>query len=151
MNMSKKGITPVIAMILLILIVVALGGVFAAWTMRTWQAVQESGTQQIKQTTESFQKGLIIDNIDCSDGTSPAWVYVRNTGSVAISVDEISLYINDTLYDASWYNSTGSEITKIEPGMLGKANFTGINRITGPVRVSVGSGIQDSSNKCIPS
>ncbi|UCG95948.1 MAG: hypothetical protein JSV92_04530, partial [archaeon] len=38
----RKGITPVIAMILLILIVVALGGVFAAWTTRSWEQLGET-------------------------------------------------------------------------------------------------------------
>jgi len=145
MRISKKGITPVIAMILLILIVVALGGVFAAWTTRTWQSVQEKGTEQIEQTTESFQKGVIIDGIDCTDG----YVYVRNTGS-EINTDEISIYINDTLYDPDWYNASDSAITSIDHGKVVKANFTGVDKITGPVRISVGTGIQDSSNKCVP-
>ena len=41
MALRSKGITPVIGMILLILIVVALGGVFAAWTTGTWEDEEE--------------------------------------------------------------------------------------------------------------
>ncbi len=145
MRISKKGITPVISMILLILIVVALGGVFAAWTTRTWQSVEEKGTEQIEQTTESFRKGVIIDNIDCATGK----VYVRNSGSVNIPVGEISVYINDSLIDGYWNDTSGDTLTEIEKGKIGVFNTTKTD-INGPVRISVGAGIQDSSNKCVP-
>ena len=56
----RKGITPVIAMILLILIVVALGGVFAAWTTRTWETLGESGEEQIEAVTGQLEKSISI-------------------------------------------------------------------------------------------
>jgi len=145
MRISKKGITPVIAMILLILIVVSLGGVFAAWTTRTWQSVQEKGTGQIEKTTESLQKGVIIDNIDCTNGK----VYVRNTGPAKTPVSEISVYINDSLIAGHWNNTSGGALSEINPEELGVFNTTYTN-ITGPVRISVGAGVQDSSDKCVP-
>ena len=138
MRISKKGITPVIAMILLILIVVALGGVFAAWTTRTWESVQEKGTEQIEQTTESFRKGVIIDNIDCGTGD----VYVRNTGSVDLPTSEISVYVGDSLKSVTWSPDP------IPAGQVSTASTGGA--ITETVRISVGTGIQDSSNKCVP-
>ena len=88
----KKGITPIIAMILLILIVVSLGGVFAAWTTRTWEAVGTRGTEALEKTTGTMQKSIIIDNVDCSAGN----VYIRNTGSADLHTDDISVYVDDS-------------------------------------------------------
>ncbi len=89
----RKGITPVIAMILLILIVVALGGVFAAWTTRTWESLGESGEQQVDAVTGTLSKSITIDNVDCATGT----IYVRNVGSTNITADEVSTYVDNSL------------------------------------------------------
>jgi len=94
----RKGITPVIAMILLILIVVALGGVFAAWTTRSWEQLGETGEQQIQQVSGQLQRSITIDTVDCSD---PGTVYVRNSGSVDITCAEMSVYIDNVRYDTA--------------------------------------------------
>lgn len=91
----RKGITPVIAMILLILIVVALGGVFAAWTTRTWETLGERGEEQIETVTEQLQKSITIDTIDCLNGV----IYVRNMGTWDIEQSEISVYLDDAKDD----------------------------------------------------
>jgi flagellin-like protein len=91
----RKGITPVIAMILLILIVVALGGVFAAWTTRTWETLGERGEEQIETVTEQLQKSIAIDAIDCTNGD----IYVRNMGNQDIAQAEISVYLDDAKDD----------------------------------------------------
>lgn len=83
-----KGITPVIATILLVLIVVALGGVFAAWTSRVASTTTEAGTQQVETVTGQLQKSIAIDSVDCANGH----IYVRNTGSVQIAQTEIGVY-----------------------------------------------------------
>lgn len=143
--MSKKGITPVIAMILLILIVVALGGVFAAWTTRTWQGVQEKGGEQVEQVTGQMQKSAAIDNIDCAKEN----IYVKNTGSANITEDEFGIYIGDTLYQ----NSTNVDIdsTILQSNKIATINVTDANRgseINKTVKISVGAGIQDTNDKC---
>lgn len=90
----RKGITPVIAMILLILIVVALGGVFAAWTTRSWEQLGETGEEQIQQVSSQLQRAITIDTVDCS---ATGTVYVRNSGSVDISCSEMTVYIDNNL------------------------------------------------------
>lgn len=139
--MSKKGITPVIAMILLILIVVALGGVFAAWTTRTWQGVQEKGGEQVEQISGQMTKSVTIDNINCDDGL----VYMKNTGSANVTSDDVGIYINDTLITDSDLDYSP---TNIGSDKLMTINYT-TGSINGRVKISVGAGIQDSNNKCV--
>ena len=96
----RKGITPVIAMILLILIVVALGGVFAAWTTRTWETLGEAGEEQIETVTEQLQQSITLDTINCDDNGytvagGDAHIYVRNMGNNDITAADLSVYRED--------------------------------------------------------
>ena len=139
----KKGITPVVAMILLILIVVALGGVFAAWTTRTWQGVQEKGSEQISQISEQLQKSVTIDNINCDENI----IYVKNTGSANVSLSEIGIYVGDTLLNNSQITATP---TTIQSNQIMTINTTGVTDLSdNTVKISIGAGIQDSSDKCV--
>lgn len=104
----RKGITPVIAMILLILIVVALGGVFAAWTTRTWETLGERGEEQIETVTEQMQIAITIDSVLCTD---TGRIYLRNMGGLDINPSDVTVYVNDT-----WVNTTFSGI--LSPGAV---------------------------------
>ncbi len=92
----KKGITPVIAMIILILIVIALGGVVATWVTKSWGTMAGRGEQQINTLSQQMQKTVTIDEVDCPNGK----IYIRHTGSVDIGANEIHVYINGA-YDGS--------------------------------------------------
>ena len=93
----RKGITPVIAMILLILIVVALGGVFAAWTTRTWETMAEFGEESIETVTGRLEKSISIDGLYCEGAAGSDIVYIRNTGAADYPASEVSVYIDDQL------------------------------------------------------
>ena len=90
----RKGITPVIAIILLVLIVVALGGVFAAWMSRSMGTLTKTGQEQITKTAEQLQKSISIDEVSC---TASGTIYLRNTGTVNITCSEINVYVDDVL------------------------------------------------------
>ncbi|MCD6367695.1 MAG: hypothetical protein J7L45_01275 [Candidatus Aenigmarchaeota archaeon] len=135
----KKGITPVIAMILLILIVVALGGVFAAWTMRTFKSVQGSGEEQIEQISGQLQKSVVIDNVNCEKNL----IYIKNTGSVNVTKSELGVYINDTLLSS--FDATPEEVA---PNQIMTINTTPTNLTGGTIKISLGAGIQDSTDQC---
>ncbi len=89
-----KGITPVIATILLVLIVVALGGVFAAWTSRVASTTTEAGTKQVETVTGQLGKSISIDSVIC---TANGIIYVRNSGSDPVNCSDMSLYIDGAL------------------------------------------------------
>ncbi len=127
----RKGITPVIAMILLVLIVVALGGVFAAWTTRSWEQLGETGEQQIEQVSEQLQRSIAIDTVTC---TSSGTIYVRNTGGVNMTCSEITVYVDDVLMN------TSCGIDPLIPGSVTDlTNGTGTTDLSGgpTVRVTV--------------
>ena len=133
----KKGITPVIAMILLILIVVALGGVFAAWTTKTFTLIGNKTEEHVIETVERFQRSIKIDNVDCNNGV----VYIRNIGTAPLNTDQIALYVGGSYVSGSWnILPAGTGGTTIPPNGLAKKSATGSIASGTEVKITVGSG-----------
>lgn len=115
----KKGITPIIAIIVLLLITVALAG--AAWTYLS-----------------SFWAGMTARNIQVTDAFCVAGVnatiFVRNTGTQDVLVSDVSV-INtsngNVPTNQQWFQLTGNvNATRISPGqtvryqaLCGSSNF----------------------------
>ncbi len=101
-----KGITPVIAIILLLLITISMVGFAFVWFSR----VTSSAGGQIENSTlaELRRQGqrISIENINPAAAT----VTVLNTGTVAIADTELGLYINNALTACTWAP------TSISPG-----------------------------------
>jgi len=96
----KKGITPVVATILLLIIVIAIVGYSFGFFQRiltTSGTTAESGTSDLT--------CLIIQSvaIDSMSGTN---LYVRNTGSTALSTSSIAIYVNGLSDGCTWASDT---------------------------------------------
>ncbi|RLJ02860.1 MAG: hypothetical protein DRP11_02485 [Candidatus Aenigmatarchaeota archaeon] len=96
----KKGITPVIAMILLLLIVVSLAGGFMIWINSTWGTLQNRATEDITTQIQQQQKKIRIENCDINNEQ----VVIRNMGSADInatlvggSPQDLTIYYNGAL------------------------------------------------------
>ena len=103
--MNRKGISPVIAVLLLVIIAVAAAILTYLWVLGYMGTVQQQGT------TEALQERIKIDSIETS-GDTLSKVYVRNTGDVSVTVN--SLYIADSTGEAACIYS-GEDI-EIDPG-----------------------------------
>ncbi|MCD6398623.1 MAG: type IV pilin [Candidatus Aenigmarchaeota archaeon] len=125
-----KGITPIIAMILLILIVVVLGGAFAAWSLTIGQESMETAEESVQTQTEKMTKSASIDRIN-SNGEE---IYLRNLGSSNITPNEVAVYVDDEL----WLIDQSASET-IKPGKVGTIVFqTKIPR--GEHKIKLGTG-----------
>jgi flagellin-like protein len=103
----RKGITPIIAIIVLLLITVALAG--AAWTYLS-----------------SFWTGITARNIEVTDAfcveRKNATVFIRNSGTQSIEVRDITV-INTTSGSSPspqfWFEiSNDNEVTTISPSQV---------------------------------
>lgn len=83
----QKGITPIIAMILLVLIVVAIGGAFASWTTTSVQTATKSGSEEVKEQTQKLTTSFVIE------GVSENKIYLRNIGVNPITNNSLYVYI----------------------------------------------------------
>ena len=94
----RKGITPIIAIIVLLLITVALAG--AAWSYLSlyWQGLTS--------------KSIEVTSTMCV-GSGTAVVFMRNTGTQSITTSEIAVIDADSgnQVTVNWYDPTGGTLT----------------------------------------
>lgn len=87
---QMKGITPVIAIILLLLITISMVGFAFVWFQRVAQtATGASDTQLQSQLNQAAQTARI-------ESASGATVAMRNTGSQSIPVSSVAVFVNGT-------------------------------------------------------
>lgn len=134
----KKGITPVVAIIMLLLIVISLVGGMFVWMRRTMGGVQKTVGNQTEQQTKKMTQTVSIEAINCGDGE----IYVRNTGSSSIPKGDLSVFVNDDLKTAVTYGST--PINPQDTITVSGLSFTSGNKYT--VRV-VAPGNEDELTK----
>ena len=93
---KTKGITPVVATILLLLITIAIVGVSMVFFTRTISTSTSAGEQQLQTTTEQASKMIRIDS---AAGSS---VTIRNMGTQSIASTELTVFVNNALTACTW-------------------------------------------------
>lgn len=87
-----KGITPVIAIILLLLITISMVGFAFVWFTRMAETASEAGTSALTDTTTKMATQIRIDNaVQTADSTS---ITIRNTGSQTVKYSDLVFYVN---------------------------------------------------------
>jgi len=87
--MTKKGVTPVIAVILLLLITVAIVGFAFGYLQRALT----TGATRAQNQTEEIAAGVGQSfRIELASGTA---VVVRNTGSSPVNTAQLNVYVNN--------------------------------------------------------
>ena len=130
--MENKGVAPVLATVLIVLVVIALAGTFLVWSTRTLGTTTERGTEQSQKFTDAAQEGIQILSVQCG-GTS---IVVRNSGSTTYAAGSTTLFRNDVLESVTWTafdsngRSTGTVTTAFASGQT--------------IRVVTPQGAQDS-------
>lgn len=121
--LSKKGITPVIAVVMLVLIVVTLVGGIFIWLQTMVDETGEDISDHVRGETDAMGKNAVIDG--CSDDN----VYIRSTGTNPIQEGEIAVYVNGTHEDDIPIQGEG----EIDTGIYTySTELPGEVRITGP-------------------
>lgn len=85
----SKGITPIIAVILLLLITISMVGFAFVWFSRIAQQSAEAAENQTGSIIAAQEKKIRIDN---AAGTS---VSIRNIGTRAVAISELATFEND--------------------------------------------------------
>ncbi len=93
----KKGITPVIAIILLLLITISMVGFAFVWFSRVAQTATEQTEKQLQSDLSRQGKKIAIDNLQLSTGVLEGSVSIRNIGTSNIAAGDIKLYVNNAV------------------------------------------------------
>ncbi len=86
--MSRKGVTPTIAAILLITISVAAAGAAYTFIINAQQETAKGFEEKLRQEELKDKSDLNIEHMYQSPSTGNAVMMVRNTGSITLQVEE---------------------------------------------------------------
>ncbi len=131
-----KGITPIIAIILLLLITISLTGVAFLWFTRMGETASQAGSSQLNKTTGQMLLKIRIDNIEPSPprgeggvgGGGPRLpenqpgnaITIRNTGSLDISSPDLGFYVGNEIKGCDGDSALNNGVTpfNIAPGEI---------------------------------
>ncbi|RLF08115.1 MAG: hypothetical protein DRJ64_01705 [Thermoprotei archaeon] len=112
--MNKRGVSPVIAVLLLVVIAVAAAVLTYIWIL------SYTGTLQQQSGTEQLQERIKIDGVQVSGNTLT--IYVRNIGDVKVNITSAYLLRNDNVLKSN----TGLNV-EIDPGQVDSSiQLTGV-------------------------
>ncbi|MBR9682412.1 MAG: hypothetical protein GOV02_01940 [Candidatus Aenigmarchaeota archaeon] len=88
-----KGVSAVIAIVLILMITVALAAMSYVWFTNIFETLTESGTSAIDRTGQQLQASFSIESARYLSGNSTS-VSIRNTGITTIDLDDVAFYLN---------------------------------------------------------
>ncbi len=118
-----KGISEVVAVILLLLITISVIGFAFAFFQRIQTTAQQSGQQQLQQQTSAIGTSFNIESVDKNQ------VVIRNTGTQPLA--NLNFYVNNQLVNYSG--------TTVQPGSTGVYYINDAQLPSSPVDVKVTS------------
>jgi len=92
-----KGITPVIAIILLLMITIALIGFAFVWFTSISATLTNQTSQQLTEQQRKMMTAAKIDNMLVDQPAGSNILYIRNTGTVKLLKSETKVYVNDSI------------------------------------------------------
>jgi flagellin-like protein len=130
-----KGISPIIATILLIVMTVAIAGLMYAWLIGLFNPLKQSTSQEVAQATQVIS--FSISSIYISTGNIYAVVY--NGGNVPIDNNTLSIivqeyYASNLTYDGNTDSCTASVVSGNSP-ILPNQQATLLLSCSGPVNI----------------
>ncbi|QQG39419.1 MAG: hypothetical protein HYS81_03470 [Candidatus Aenigmatarchaeota archaeon] len=95
----RKGVSSILATVLIVIIVVALAGAFLVWSNRAFTSAAERGTEGSQRVTGATQEAVAILSMAC---TATPQISVKNVGTSSITTADLTVYKNDVLTSATW-------------------------------------------------
>ena len=114
-----KGITPVIAIILLLLITISITGFAFVWFSRMTSDVGEEMGTMANETITSVNQRVNIEAISVANSI----VTVRNTGGATIPYSRVSVYADEVPVTCDW-SPPPPGTTTIAPGSVASCDWS---------------------------
>ena len=119
-----KGISAIIATILLLLIVVAIVGFTFNFFQSMFTTTTSSTDKMVGQVTNSTSQVLQVSNANTTD------VVITNLGTVALTPSQLGVYVNNVYVPCGagtvWTNpTTGATLTTVPSNSYARCTFNG--------------------------
>lgn len=89
---ARKGITPVIALVLLLMMTVAAAGMAYVWFMDVQEETQDTVRDSLSQRTDQMAGAVVVDAVYETGVAGSTDIIVRNTGSLTYAAD-VSVFL----------------------------------------------------------
>ena len=109
MNLKSKGVSPIVAVVLLITATIAIGTILMAWGSGLIQE-RQSISEETSKSVFGSENYLSIDNLADSNGTLLIWI--RNSGDEDVNVEYFRIYIEKNEVDQDPQNVSGMTVPK---------------------------------------
>jgi flagellin-like protein len=109
----KKGITPVIATILLLLITIAIVGYSFGFFQKIFTTASSSGEQQASGTINQVGTSIRVENPQSTSVT------IRNIGTTTITSTTMIVYVDNARANGLW------DIASVAPGSVATFTYAG--------------------------
>ncbi len=133
-----KGISTVIAAVLLLMITVSLAAAAYVWFNSTFSATTQLGTKQIERSSQVFGTEFKIESVSADS------IYVRNTGTADIS--NITVFVGNILANTTSPVIKPGEMAKITINSFVDYNASKTIKVTSGVGVGTVASIGPSQN-----
>ena len=123
-----KGISAVLAMVLIVVITVAIIGLAYGWATGLFELTSEAGQQQVEGITESTQKSVDIVAAKCTgdeDNTKNTLTFsIKHVGTEDIIGGELTAFINEKDIDTRFATIIGDDIKETAIAVGDTNDFT---------------------------
>lgn len=121
--MSRKGISPIIASVLLLAVTLSIMGIFSGWAPQLVQSVTEDTSNSTNQRLNCNDAGLGFESASFSGSNLD--VAIRNTGTYDLgNVIIAAYYSNDSLAAQDTGNTVnGGQLTSISMSVSSKPGY----------------------------
>ncbi len=127
-----RGITPVIAIILLLLITISIVGFALVFFQRTTETASQAGEEQLKQQVTQ------ASSLPRIEGASGDRVYIRNVGNSNLDKSTLAFYV-----DGEQKTITSATVNPLPPGEFGEYQLSGFSADAATVVKVTSAGLED--------
>jgi flagellin-like protein len=131
----RRGVSPVITIVLLVMITISMTGFAFIWFTRMGTGLQDRTEAGAEKTSENIMKIAIIDNVV---GGANSVITIRNIGSVAIAPGDIAVYV-------AGQPAVCSGLKAINPQEIGLCIISEIDCTGSKVKVSAAGGSDEKT------
>ena len=119
-----KGLSTILAMILIVIIVVALIGLTYTFAVNLFGVTSDTATDQTEQLTDKMQKSVSITSISCNPSTNRIIFSLKNTGTKNIVATDLTAFvISNTTNEKLSFTLTPASLT---PGSVSDVMSSGV-------------------------
>jgi len=143
-----KGVSEVIAIVLILLIVIALAALAYTWFSGIFADLMRAAENALSGTSRAMSLRFEVENALYNQTQQNAYISVRNTGNQPFDAAKTSFYINNIVESFDAVNCPGCDCNNLAQGCVANFDLLSIGWASMPsgssVRVTIESGLQSS-------